>query len=348
MNNDNNKHTKLSFQIIDSYISKLETLPNEVEKTDNYTLWGKNNNYPKFIFSIANEASTLNSIIKTVSNYVAGDGVEDNELIDYDLIYDIAESYAIFGGFALDIVKDLNGSPMKIECLDMRYVRTDKFHTKVWYNEKFNDGYARGSKSIILPTQNTVSDKDNEYVFLFTNSKYFVYPTPIWISSIKSAIVEAKLDDFHLNDIDNNFTGNIIFNFYGGIPEDKEKREIERAIDEKFCGTENAGRPIINFADNKDKGLEVSTVESSDFGDRYNALMETSRQKQFTAWRCSPSLCGIPEIGTGFNATEYEEQYKLFYANVIRPMQKVINNSLSKITNSEIKIIPMQIDFGDE
>lgn len=341
-------NTKLNFAILDPVIDTIESVPVERElRKGEYCLWGSDNKYPNMVLYAAKQSPTMSAIINSCVNYITGEGDVLNEMITYDLIKDVAESYAIFGGFALHVAKNNAGEISRVECLDMRFCRTDKNRTFITYNEDFaNDsGYISTKKSIILPTQKDKSAQ--EYIYLYTNSKYNIYPVPEWASSLKSTMIEIGIIDYHFNGLKNGLNDTVIFNFLSGVPEDEEKKEIERAIDDKFCGTENAGRPIINYGNGAEEKLEVDTISTSNWADKYIALTENTKEKQYASWRMAPSLCGIVERGTGFSSTEYAEEYALFFANVIRPIQKRIELVLSEIFDVKCEITPIEVKFPE-
>ena len=82
-----------------------------------------------------------------------------------------------------------------------------------------------------------------------------------------------------------------------------------------------------------------------DFGDRYKALSERSRQQLFTAFRANPNLFGIPTEGNGFANEQYEESYKLYNRTVVRPLQKRLCDAYDKIFGVEglISIKPFSL-----
>lgn len=339
---------KINFAIINPTYDTVETTPQEREyKKGDYISWGSDNRYPNLLFDIMRNATNMNTIINTVIDYVCGEGDVMHEVITDELIHDIAESYAIYGGFAIDVAKNNAGEISRVECLDMRYIRTDKTHSFVVYNEDFANasGYISSKKSIILPTQ--ANKNAQEYVYLFINSHYTIYPRPVWESAVKECLIEMSISDYHFNAIKNGLNDTVVFKFNDGKPEDEEKAEIEKAIDDKFCGSENAGRPIISYADSKDNQLELDTISTANWGDKYIALVDHIKEKQYASWRMAPSLCGIAERGTGFNSTEYQEQYALFFANVIRPIQKKIEKVLSEIFSVKCTIEPMKVEFPE-
>ncbi len=163
-------------------------------------------------------------------------------------------------------------------------------------------------------------------------------------------MIEQKIEEMHLNSLDNNFMASYIINFLNGIPSDEQKAEIEKNIQEKFCGSENAGRMVLNFANGKDNAAEVQKLEVSDFADKYNAAATRSREQIYAAFRMIPQVCGIMSVSTGFNTQEFQEAFKLVNRTVVRPVQMKIADAFDKVfqTQGSITIEPFSIENNDE
>ena len=173
---------------------------------------------------------------------------------------------------------------------------------------------------------------------------------PIYTSAFKDCLIEKRIEEMHLNSLSNNFMASYIINFNNGIPTDETKAELERNIFEKFCGTENAGRVILNFANGKDNGAEVQKLDVTDFADRYNAAAARSREQIYAAFRVIPAVVGVlPEV-TGFNSIEFQEAFKLINKTVVRPLQTKVVNMFDKLfqTQGSIAIEPFSIENNDE
>ena len=168
----------------------------------------------------------------------------------------------------------------------------------------------------------------------------------MWSSAVLSAEIERNIDRYHLNELENGFAPHYIVSFNNGIPSDEIREEIERNFNEKYTGHQNAGRVLINFCDDKDHGVEIETVDCDDFTDKYNALIDRSKEQLFTAFRCNPNLFGI-STAQGFNSEEYQSSFQLFQKTVIAPIQAKIQRILDEIFGVEdsIQIKPFSISF---
>jgi hypothetical protein len=143
--------------------------------------------------------------------------------------------------------------------------------------------------------------------------------------------------------------GNLIINFNNGEPTDEIREEIERNINEKFSGYQNAGRILISYNADEANKTTIERLDSDDFDEKYQSLSERTREQIFCAFRANPNLFGINSDSTGFNEQEFESSFKLYNRTMIRPIQKEICDSFDKIfgMQNSITISPFSLNEAD-
>lgn len=347
-----NKKSNISFAAIHPYEESNIITPTEKKYFGKeYVDWGDGNMYPQYLQSLYDNVPTLKSVIDGCVDYVAGDdvsilplgGLEAGKMnIKGDMIEEqvrcIAEDYFLAGGFALQVIRNGKGEPAEIHYIDIKNLRCNEECDVFYYSEKW--GKSGGKKVIVYPAfinldWNTLSDEEKNRhassILYVKKSQKKIYPVPCYAAAVKACEIEKCVDDFHLNAINNGFTGSYIINFNNGIPTDRQKEEIEDAFNEKFSGHSNAGRIGFSWNPNKESATTIEKVDVEDFGEKYKSLEANSRQKIFTAFRANPNLFGIPTESLGFNQEEYESAFKLFNRTMIRPIQKMIADAYDKI-----------------
>lgn len=366
MENKNNR-ARVSFAAIDPYVEVniVKSVERET-RAGGIVYWGEANRYPEYLWSLYRDVPTLQSVVDGIADYVAGDGVELSALPDpvnrkggtaFEQVRDIAKDMGIYGGFALQVIRDASGTPVEIYWLDMRYVRTDKERTRFWYSEKWG-GFGR-AKTVVYPAFRPALDwgslspeeraEQASSVLYVAGTERTTYPVPRWGSAVKACEMERKIDDFHLNSLCNGFYGSQIVNFNNGLPADDEvKKQIERDFNEKFAGAANAGRVMFSWNDSYAARTTLEAPKVEDFGERYSLLADRARQEIFTAFRANPNLFGIPTDGKGFSEEEYEDSFRLFNRTVIKPMQTAIEEAYAKIwgMGDVLKITPLSLGDG--
>ena len=357
-----------SFAAIDPYVDNKMILPVErfVSGKD-LVEWGNRNSYPDYLLDLYNNVPTLRSIINGNIDFITGDDVSILPLTDNlpngqmnnrgdsirEQIKDIAKDYEIYGGFALQIIRNLIGMVAEVYYIDMRFLRTNKEGNVFYYCEDWSKS---GKKDVIvypafMPNLkwDTLDDEQrnrNASSILYVKNVHTqVYPAPLYAASIKACEIERLIDDFHINSLQNQFVSSAIINFNNGDPGDEMKKEIEDAINEKFAGAANGGRIMLSFNKNKESATDIVEFEVKDFGERYKALSEHSRQQIFTAFRANPNLFGIPTEGNGFANEQYAESFKLYNRTQIQPVQRLIADTYDKIysTKGVLTIVPFSM-----
>ena len=369
-NTKQNKPSRASFSFaaIDPYVDNKMILPVErfVSGKD-LVEWGNRNAYPDYLLDLYNNVPTLRSIINGNIDFITGDDVSILPLTDNlpngqmnnrgdsirEQIKDIAKDYEIYGGFALQIIRNLIGMVAEVYYIDMRFLRTNKEGNVFYYCEDWSKS---GKKDVIvypafMPNLkwDTLDDEQrnrNASSILYVKNVHTqVYPAPLYAASIKACEIERLIDDFHINSLQNQFVSSAIINFNNGDPGDEMKKEIEDAINEKFAGAANGGRIMLSFNKNKESATDIVEFEVKDFGERYKALSEHSRQQIFTAFRANPNLFGIPTEGNGFANEQYAESFKLYNRTQIQPVQRLIADTYDKIysTKGVLTIVPFSM-----
>lgn len=353
-----NKKVDLFLAAINQYTQSnvVENIEKKVTGKD-FISWGENNQYPKFLWDLYSNCSTLQTIVNGTADYVCGDEIICNvpnfqsqvnkkgETIG-ELIAKIAVDYIIFGSFAIQVIRNINNEVSELYWIDINKLRSDEKNEVFYYSEDWNKSYGR-VKTILYPKFNTKDSNPTSIFYFKGNKTRTTYGTPIWSAAVKNVQIENAITDFHLNEISNNFMTSKLISFNNGQPDDEQKAEIERNLSEKFSGSENAGRVMIAFSDSKENAPEVLDLGSDNFPERYASLEKRNKEQIFCAFRCTPTLMGIINESNGFATSEYSDSYKLFNKTVVSPIQQAIINAFDKIlgVKDSITINPFIITF---
>lgn len=323
-----------------------------------FIAWGKNNDYGDYLYSLYTDCPTLQSIINGATDYSCGDDIKINIEPYATKINDKGETvnqvvrnafldYWTYGAFALNVVRNKLGGIAGVYYLDVRNVRSDKKNTFFYYSEDWNKSYGR-VKFLTYPAFNP-DGKEASSILYVKRTYNGVYGVPVYGAAVKAAEIEKSIDTYHLNAINNSFTGSYIISFNDGVPNEQQQEEIVENIEERYSGYQNAARIMVCFNKTKDNAITVEKLDTEDFGEKYQALAKRCSQALFTAFRCNPNLMGIPTENLGFSAEEYNSAFKLFQKTQILPSQRLMCDTFTKIFGSEcLTISPFVIDFDDE
>ena len=371
---DNNLRANIALAALDPYLEQNIVSPKEtVVRGKDFVEWGDGNCYPDYLLELTKTVPTLRSIINGTVDFIVGDDVEIQPLHPNwkrgqmnkrgdtiaEQVEDLARDYETYGGFALQVIRDFTGAVAELYYLDLRYLRMNKECDVFWYSEKWTE---KGRKDAVMypafrydlaARWNTLTDEErnrNASSVLYVKTTHSqVYPMPVYAASVKACEIERMVDDYHLNSLANGFASSLIVNFNNGQPTDQMKEEIEEDFTDKFTGAGNAGRVLFSWNKNKDSATTVETPNITDFGEKYKALAENSREKIFTAFRAYPNIFGL-STATGFSIEEFDSAFKLYNRTSVRPVQRMIADTYDKIYGAKgvLTIVPFSLDGTNE
>lgn len=369
MSNTKENKVLVSFSAIDPWLERNIVAPTEAPvRGKDYVSWGDFNSYPDYLLELAKSVPTLRSIIQGTVDFIVGDDTTIRPLVDgyapgqmnlrgdtiAEQVEDLARDWMTYGGMALQVIRAFDGSVAEVYYIDIRFLRMNKEGDVFYYSEKWAE---RGRRdAIVYPAfRGDISEKwagmsdeerdRNASSILYVKSTHSqVYPLPVYAASVKACEIERLVDDYHLSAITNGFASSLIVNFNNGQPTDEMKEEIESDFDEKMTGPNNAGRVMFSWNKSKDNATTFEVPPVTDFGEKYKALAENSRQKIFTAFRAYPNLFGL-STSTGFNIEEFEQAFKLYNRTAVRPVQRLIADAYDRIYGQQgvLNIVPFSL-----
>lgn len=358
----NNTNNVISLGFAALFPVSEENIPSAVEKKirgKDFISYGEDNHYPDFLYGLYLDCATLQSIINGIVDYVLGNEVyfkgSKTETVNSkgetakDIIEKATSDYLIYGHFFLQIIRNMGGQVSEIYWIDAQNMRSDEKNEVFFYSEDWGKSYGRVDYTVYpkyVPSHESIP---SSILMVKTPQSRGTYGTPLWAGAIKSALIETKIEDFHLNEISNNFLSSCIVNFNNGKPSDEQKAQIEEDMEEKFSGNGNAGRMMLSFNDSEEHKTTIERLNSDDFDQRYNDLAKRTRDQLFIAFRAIPILFGLTsEANTGFSTEEFGQSFKLFNRTMVRPIQNKLIDAFEKIfEKGVITIDPFNIEETD-
>ena len=353
---------KMSFSIIPHAERDIPVSTESKVSGKKYVAWGSDNNYPEYLWGLYNRSSVEQSIINGIADYVHGDGIvnvdskinadainNDGETLD-DILNKILIDYPIFGGFALNIIFNYNHEVSEIYWLDMRTVRVDQYERKAYVSDKWSWGakpieYVLFDKNVLEASWKT-DNPINSCVFYYKGKiTRSIYPVPIYSGALAAIETSTEIANFHLRNILNNMEPSAIITFKNGVPTEEEKKKIEKKMMEKFSGTSNAGKFMLNFCDDAEHGVEISRLSEDKMDEKFKSLNDSTIKEIFIAFRATPALFGVNPEGNGFSKEEFLQAFELYNKTMIKPIQKEIVRCFNKIygVDKAFDFIPFQL-----
>lgn len=350
----------VAFAAIDPILVSNIIKPTETRNNNRHFVeWGDRNLYPEYLLGLFNECPTLRTIILGTADYVCGDDIVFDQAvkgIDKDDIRYLAIDDGIYGGFAIQVVRNADGEVAATHYINIRHLRCDEDNEEFRYSEK----WAKGARDLIVYPRfrhyepgewNALTDEEKKRN---VNSIYYVknihtqtYPAPRHAAAVKDCEIERGTADYHLNNLENGFASSMIVNFNNGVPADQIRKEIEKEFNEKFSGHQNAGRIMFSWNPNRTNETTFNSPKVEDFTAKYEALSKHSREMIYTAFRAVPALFGLMSETTGFAQQEFNEAFKLYNRTVVQPVQTRLTEALKDIwAKPALTIVPFSL--GDK
>ncbi len=331
------------------------------------------NLYPQFLIDLYYSSSTHAAIINQTAEIIAGEDLvcEEEDAINletyvklkkflrhansneslHQVIKKVAFDFKLQGAYALHIVWNRErteivelyhvpvervraGRPNELGKIDTYFISAD------WGNTRTNKPYPI--------TAFNVNDRTSGSQLLYTGAyspNMDVYHTPDYIAGCNWALVDQRVAEFHLNNIENGFSGSYFISFANGVPTQEERRQIEQSLTDKFVGAANSGKFILTFSDDKTRTPEITPISVSDADKQYLALQELLVSNICAAHRItSKTLMGI-DTSNGFssNADELINAANFYQNTVVRGFQLNILNTLQTIFS--VNNIDLPVEF---
>ena len=330
------------------------------------------NLYPQFLIDLYYNSSTHSAIIKQTAEMIAGENlIATDEGVNleayvklkkfmrnanskeslHQVIKKVAFDFKLQGAYALHIVWNRErteiaevyhvpvervraGRPNELGQVDTYFISAD------WSNIRTHKPYPIAAFN--------VNDRTSGSQLLYTGSyspNMDIYHTPDYLAGCNWALVDQRVAEFHLNNIENGFSGSYFISFANGIPTAEERRQIEQSLAEKFTGAKNSGKFILTFSDDKTRTPEITPISVSDQDKQFLALQELLVQNICSAHRItSKTLLGIDSTnGFSSNTDELVNAANFYQNSVIRGFQLNILDTLQTIFS--VNNMDLEVEF---
>ena len=320
--------------------------------TDDYK-----NLYPQFIIDLYYSSGTHSAIINATAQMIAGqditaketDTVELNAKLEnffknansketlHEVIKKCAFDFKLQGGFALNVIYSKSGQVAELYHVPVERLRVglpnelgrvDKYYICAdWSNIRRN----KPQEVAAFNPLDRTTPSQILYTGLYSPNMEMYY-TPDYSSACNWALIDQKVSEYHLGNIERGFSGSYFINMNNGVPTAEERLQIERSIEKKFTGSGNAGKFVLSFSDSKDRAAEITPIDVSNADKQYLALQELLVQNIMTGHRVtSPMLLGVKTEGQLGGRDELMQAFEIYQNTVVKPYQEHILKTIEKI-----------------
>ena len=293
-----------------------------------------------------NDSTTNATSVNNLADLIFGKGLYTTDetlqkpferIIPQEETKRVAFDLKLYGNCAYQVFwNDEHTKIVKMYHIPVQTLRAEKLYdnTRVEYYYYCTDwkDQRKIKDKIKIPAFGT-SDEKREILYIKDYSpNLYYYSLPDWVSALQFAIAEAELSNLHINSITNGFLPTLMINFNNGVPAPEERQTIEDLLYSKFTGTNNGGRFMVSFNDDKENQPTVTAIQSENLHERFKYIAEYAQDRILVGHKItSPLLFGIRTANNGFssNSDEMKTAYCILQTMTIAPFQNLIINYLT-------------------
>ena len=336
-------------------------IPHLVEDSKNdWVSFGEDNLYPNYLLELFLGSAINGALIKSIGAMIYGEGlaatnVDEStdtkesylrltELLhnsDDDVLKDLALDLKLFGGCYVNVIWSRDRSKIaKIHHIPAQYIRSGKMIDGEIQHYYYSADWSKAKKGQFKPRAYaafSTEDRTQASQILMIRDKnpaLFYGFAPDYIAATNWIQCELEISQFHLSNITSGMTPSMHCSFNQGVPSEEERRTIERQINSKFAGSNNAGKILLTFSDGADSAPKIEPIQMNDAQSAWEGISKQSVNQILAGHRVtSPILFGIRAEGGGLgnNADELRDAFSLFNNTVVVPFQNTLLKGLNKI-----------------
>jgi hypothetical protein len=365
-NNEKGVSVKL-FQFNEAYVAPIYTFQ---KKGDYHFLsFGADNMYPLFLLSLYNNyGSPLNkAIINKKTKMTAGFGYKEildpklkqwakKNNLERLLLY-LAKDFMIYGGFAIEIIWNREGTSFDISYLPIHTLRIglkeeEEEADYYWYSADWGQ-YKKPEYKPEYIKRFDPKDRTGRQAIYYIEpnpAATSLYPIPDYSTALNFIDLDYQIGQFHLNQVRQGFAPSFILNFGTGIPTIDEQNQFFREFQRNFKGSENAGKIMITYSDGGDQKPDLIPIQLNDSDDRFILLQEMVEKNITQAHEMPVQLVSFQpgKLGSADERKELMAEFQTYYVAIKQnQMEEAINGVLETIGFTE-KIVLRDYTSADK
>ena len=328
--------------------------PIEREDRKGWVNYGEGNAFPQYLIELYNESPIHGALVNSISYMIAGreltastpQAVKEISRLNLDsIIHPTSLDLKLQGGFYWEIIWSMDRSTIaQINHLPFENCRLacsdeEDDVVGVWYSRDWTDTRKKKNTPHFIPMfdVNTNEAEPKQVLFvhsLMVGSEY--YPKPDYVGAINEIEKMRQLSEYQVNLILNGFFPSLIASFNNGIPSLEEQHLIKNQLQMSIQGSENAGKVLTFFNEERDRGVEFTPFPVSDMDKQFTTLVDQSMEAILVSHRVtSPLLFGVRAGGgLGSNTDEMRTAMRIFQRQVIEPFQRLITGAVEEVLAS--------------
>lgn len=380
----------------------------QLNQTENTIMYGEDDALPLRIAKLVNESPATIACLNTIAKYIKGSSFSDPTLMKlvidkngttlWQLHTMLCNMLSLFNGFAVNFKFDgagkiTNSYPLSFESVRLTKPDDNGYITSVKYNPYFGTAEYRQDYTTCYPmfdlkqALNQIEAEGTQfkgqvYYYGRTSPIYRFYPVPDYWAAKNWIQIDAKIQEFHNQNLENGFFQSVLMNVIGdpSLPsknpkyqktvtgDDGVKRkettktvgeEFNEMMSQAFSGSSKAGTALALWSGTHDTAVKIQPFQTNSNADLFNALQDLTTKNITIATQVPGILANISEgvnLGSGGSeiqkavelmqsrVTEEQTLLEQFYNEVLLPNLSMPVSKPVEIVNFTPVSVPVEID----
>lgn len=355
-------------------VFNLKRQPNvtsQVRYDEKTIIYGEDDSLPLRIAKTVQQSPATTACLRVISDFMKGSHFSDKSLMNikinkygttlWDLHSQLCDSYSLFQGFAVNHKYNIEGIITGAYIMPFENVRLTKADDRgliewVKYNPYFGTQEYKKSMTESYP----VYDKEKVLLQIdemgaeFPGQVYYYgstrplqrfYPVPDYWSAEFWINIDAKIQEFHKNNLENGFFQSVLMTMYGdpsqpsSNPEYQKKdengeiistktigEEFNEKMSEQFSGSEKAGNVLTMWYLNPDAVPKIQAFPNTNNSDLFTTLQNLTTKNITIATNVPAILANIHEgVSLGSDGNTIQQAIRLMQSRVVDQQNKLLD-----------------------
>ncbi len=335
-----------SIQKVQFSIDTLVKFQERVVRNQPWVNWGDNNIFVDGLYDLLDYSPIHNACVRAKIDATVGKGFVTDYVMNTketlnDVFRDMVFDFYITGNLFLEVIwkEDRSqglsgfyhipskfmrvGAPENAEMNISRY-----YYCRDWTQYK--------KSGVIEFHEFNPKDFTNRQIIHIRdkNPAYWAYGSPQYMAVINDIRLNREITIYNLANLINGANPSLWVHFKDGFPQSEtEENNIKKRLEERYEGSQNAGKIIVSFSEGDEGKPEITQIASNLQQGFYQEVFELVQRQILSGHRIPDgSIIGLPNPG-GFSsqAEMLETSYNLFMKTSIEPIQKFLIRELTPI-----------------
>jgi hypothetical protein len=269
----------------------------------------------------------------------------------------LAKDFMIYGGFAVEIIWNREGTSFDLKYLPIHTLRIglkedENEKDYYWYSKDWGQ-YKKEEYHPEYIKQFDPKDRTGRQALYYIEpnpASTDLYPIPDYSSAINYIDLDYQVGVYHINQVRQGYQPSYILNFSTGIPSIDEQNQFFRSFQNNFMGAQNSGKIMITYSDGGDQKPEILAVPDNGSDERF-IMLQDMVEKQITQAHEMPIalISVVPgSLGSQDERKELMAEFQTYYIAIKQnQMEEAINGILETIGYTE-KIVFNDYTIADK